>query len=137
MSHKRIRSLNKHVVNRITRRFARFSRGPFALIPHVGRRSGKPYEAPIMVEPSGDRFVIALTYGPEVDWYRNVLAAGGATLTWHGTDYALGRPEPLPAQAALPLYSRVQSPILRLLGTQHFVSMRVRARNSSPETTPS
>jgi hypothetical protein len=61
MSNNRIRAFNKHITNRITRRFARFSRGPFALVRHVGRRSGKPYETPIMVEPTADGFVIALT----------------------------------------------------------------------------
>jgi hypothetical protein len=33
-----------------------------------------------MVEPTTDGVVIALTYGPEVDWYRNVLAAGHCEL---------------------------------------------------------
>jgi deazaflavin-dependent oxidoreductase (nitroreductase family) len=124
MSHKRLRTFNKHVTNRITRHFARFSRGPFAVVRHVGRRSGKPYETPIMVELTGDRFVIALTYGPEVDWYRNVLAAGHATLLWHGRVYALEKPEPFAPHTALPLFSPLQRLILRIRGTPQFVSMR-------------
>ncbi len=56
----RIRYFNKHITNRILRRFASSSRGPFAVIYHVGRRSGKPYETTIMVWPRGDGFVIAL-----------------------------------------------------------------------------
>ena len=59
MSHTRIRSFNKHILNRLTRKFASFSRGPFPVIRHPGRRSGKPYETPIMIEPLGDGFVIA------------------------------------------------------------------------------
>jgi deazaflavin-dependent oxidoreductase (nitroreductase family) len=128
MSNNRIRIFNKHITNRITRRFARFSRGPFALVRHVGRRSGKPYETPIMVEPMADGFVIALTYGESVDWYRNVLAAGHATLLWHGRDYAVSKPEPVAVQTALPLFSPFQRLILRLLGTQHFVSMQSQER---------
>lgn len=62
MSYNRMRSFNKHILNRVTRRFTSSSRGPFAIIRHVGRRSGKPYETPIMVEPAVDGFVIALTY---------------------------------------------------------------------------
>src|SRR5438128_2213302 len=65
-------------------RFASYSRGPFAVIRHVGRRSGKPYETTIMIWPMGDGFVIALTYGPEVDWYRNLRASGHGTLLWRG-----------------------------------------------------
>jgi len=77
-----------------------------------------------MVEPTAESFVIALTYGESVDWYRNVLAAGHATLLWHGRDYALGKPEPIAVQTALPLFSPFQRLILRMRGTQHFVSMQ-------------
>jgi deazaflavin-dependent oxidoreductase (nitroreductase family) len=124
MSHNRIRSFNKHVTNRLTRRFASLSRGPFALVRHVGRRSGKSYETPIMVEPMRDGFVIALTYGPEVDWYRNVLATAGCTLRWHGREYSLVQPEPIAAQTAMPAFPPVLRWILRIGGTQHFVSMK-------------
>ncbi len=124
MSHNRIRSFNKHILNRLTRKFANSSRGPFAVIRHVGRRSGKPYETTIMVEPAGDSFMIALTYGPEVDWYRNLMAAGHATLLWHGKVYALAKPEPMTIQAALSAFPQPQKSILRLLGTKHFVSTK-------------
>jgi deazaflavin-dependent oxidoreductase (nitroreductase family) len=134
MSHNRIRTFNKHIINRITRQFASFSRGPFALVHHVGRRSGKPYETPIMVEPTVGGFVIALTYGESVDWYRNVLAAGHAALLWHGREYALGKPEPIAVQTALPLFSPFQRLILRMLGTQHFVSMKSQGRVSASQT---
>jgi hypothetical protein len=60
MAYNRLRTYNKHITNRITRRFAHFSRGPFALVRHVGRRSGKPYETPIMVEPTAEGFVVAV-----------------------------------------------------------------------------
>lgn len=121
MAHDRIRTFNKHVTNRILRGFAHSSRGPFAVIRHVGRRSGKPYETTIMVWPMGRDFVIALTYGPEVDWYRNLLASGQGTLLWHGRRYAIGRPEALDAAAALsafPLFIRF---ILGRLATHQFV----------------
>ncbi len=124
MSLNRIRTFNKHFTNRITRRFASFSHGPFAVIRHVGRRSGKPYETPIMVEPTAEGFVIALTYGESVDWYRNVLAAGHSTLLWHGREYALGKPEPIDVKTALPLFSPFQRLILRMRDTQHFVLMK-------------
>ncbi|GAC1652234.1 MAG: nitroreductase family deazaflavin-dependent oxidoreductase [Ktedonobacteraceae bacterium] len=136
MSHTRIRSFNKHILNRITRTFARFSRGPFAVIRHVGRHSGKPYETPIIVEPTptGDGVVIALTYGPEVDWYRNVLAAGHCTLLWNGSVYALEKSEPMAVQTALPAFPQPFRLILRMLGTQHFVSMQYQAAVRASET---
>jgi F420H(2)-dependent quinone reductase len=123
MSHSRIRAFNKHYFNRLAGRFAGVSRTPFALIRHVGRRSGKPYETPIIVMPQGNGFVIALTYGPEVDWYRNVQAAGGATLLWHNQEYTLKQPEPLDITTGLSAFPTPFRQILGLLGTQHFVRM--------------
>jgi hypothetical protein len=61
---RRLRTFVKHFVNPLMRNFARSSRGPFALLRHVGRRSGKTYEIPIMVWRVEDGFVIVLTYGP-------------------------------------------------------------------------
>lgn len=79
----RIRHFNKHITNRVLRRFAKSSHGPFAVIYHVGRKSGKSYETTIMVWTLRDSFVIALTYGEAVDWYRNILATGHCTILWH------------------------------------------------------
>ncbi len=47
----RIRIFNKYVTNRLLRGFANLSHSPFAIIRHVGRRSGKPYETVIWVWP--------------------------------------------------------------------------------------
>jgi deazaflavin-dependent oxidoreductase (nitroreductase family) len=123
MFHNRIRTFNKHITNPLLRRFANSSRGPFAVIRHVGRRSGKPYETTIMIWPMGDGFVIALTYGPEVDWYRNILTAGHGTLLWHGSDYAVGKPEPIDVKTALPAFPLAFRPILRKR-VQHFVRVK-------------
>jgi deazaflavin-dependent oxidoreductase (nitroreductase family) len=117
----RVRIFNKYVTNRLLRGFANASRGPFAIICHVGRRSGKPYETVIMVWPKDEGFVIALTYGPKVDWYRNVLAAGGGTVFWHKKVSAVGKPEPLDAKTALPAFPALIRLILRTQGVQHFV----------------
>jgi len=123
MSHTHIRAFNKHYFNKLVHRFAGVSRTPFALIRHVGRRSGKPYETPIIVMPQGNGFVIALTYGPQVDWYRNVQSAGQATLLWHNKEYALKQPEPITPQAGLSAFPPPFRQILGLLGTRDFVRM--------------
>jgi deazaflavin-dependent oxidoreductase (nitroreductase family) len=49
-------------------------------VHHVGRKSGQPYAIPVNVFRQGDTWIIALTYGSESDWVKNVLAAGGCTL---------------------------------------------------------
>jgi deazaflavin-dependent oxidoreductase (nitroreductase family) len=102
----RIRIFNKYVTNRVLRGLAVRGVGPFAILSHVGRRSGNHYETTIMVWPTGDGFVIALTYGPDVDWLRNLLAAGGGTISWHGKLYTVGPPEPIAAAVALQAFPR-------------------------------
>jgi len=120
----RIRIFNKYVTNRLLRVFASRSLGPFAILHHTGRRSGKPYETVIWVWPLGEGFVIALTYGPEVDWYRNLLAAGGGTVVWHKRVYVVGKPEPIDVETALPAFPAAFRPIFRRAGMQDFVWMR-------------
>jgi deazaflavin-dependent oxidoreductase (nitroreductase family) len=114
----------KYTLNPLTRRIARSSFGPFSLVRHVGRRSGKVYETPIIVSPVADGFVIELTYGPEVDWHKNVLAAGGCTLVWHGKEYVIDKIEPLDTEIGRAAFPPSQQLILRLLGRKHFEKMK-------------
>jgi deazaflavin-dependent oxidoreductase (nitroreductase family) len=120
----RLRIFNKYVTNRLLRGFVGLSLGPFALIRHVGRRSGKPYETVIWVWPMGVDFVIALTYGPKVEWYRNMQAAGGGMVVWHKRVYVVGKPEPIDVNAAMPAFPAALRPIFRRSGMQDFVLMK-------------
>ena len=127
----RVRVFNKYITNPLLRAFASSSRGPFAVLRHVGRHSGKPYETTIMVWPLLDSFVIALTYGESVDWYRNVLAAGRCTLHWHGREFTLGKPEPIDARSALQAFPPFFKMVLSTRGTMRFVQMKKLAEASS------
>lgn len=84
---------------------------PYALLEHVGRRSARAYSTPVGAFPYEDGFVIGLSYGADVDWCRNVLASGRATLTWHGQTFALERPVVIPTSTAvlqaIPSYFRL------------------------------
>ena len=114
----------KYTLNPLTRRLARSSFGPFSIIRHIGRRSGKLYETPIIVSRVDDGFVIELTYGPDVDWHKNVVAAGGCTVIWHGKEYVINTIEPLDAQAGRAAFPPSQRLILRLLGRKHFEKLK-------------
>lgn len=120
---RRLRVFVKHVINPVLRNLTRSSRGPFALLRHVGRRSGKTYEIPIMVFRLKDGFVIVLTYGRQVDWLRNLQAAGQGSLRWHKREYVFQKPifiDTKTAEQALPpLIKRV----LRLRGVHEFVKL--------------
>jgi deazaflavin-dependent oxidoreductase (nitroreductase family) len=83
--------LNRSVTNRITRPVARRLPG-FAIVVHTGVRTGRQYRTPVNLFRSGDRYVIALTYGRERNWVKNVLAAGGCEVETRGKTFRLTGP---------------------------------------------
>ena len=87
-----ISPFTKRVVNPLTRRLADRLPG-FGLVTHVGRRSGTTYHTPLNVFRRGDGYVFALTYGPDVDWVRNVIAAGSCTMRTRGRTVRLVDPQ--------------------------------------------
>ena len=116
-----IGSFLKHTLNPITLRAARGTRSSFAIVQHVGRKSGKAYETPIIVQLTEGGLVIELTYGDQVDWYRNVRAAGGCRILYHQVEYVVDGFEPMDAATGIAAFTPVQRAILRLLRRKHFV----------------
>lgn len=112
--------LLSHTLNPATSRMARSGRGPFALIRHVGRRTGRTYETPVILARTRDGFVAELTYGPNVNWYRNIVAAGGCVVVHRGFDHVIDRIEACDPETGLRAYGYPQALILRLLGRQEF-----------------
>jgi deazaflavin-dependent oxidoreductase (nitroreductase family) len=53
---------------------------PFAVLHHVGRKSGRQYRTPVVAIASGRTIVVPMTYGRDVDWARNLVAAGGGEI---------------------------------------------------------
>ncbi|GCE29076.1 peptidase [Dictyobacter alpinus] len=120
---KQLRTFVKRFINPVLRYLARLSPGPFALLRHVGRSSGKTYEIPMMVWPVKDGFVIVLTYGPHVDWLRNLQAAGQGSLRWHGREYTFQRPQAIDAQTALPALPPFIKFVMQRRGAKDFVKL--------------
>lgn len=82
---------NRVVTNRISALVAGWLPG-FGIVEHEGRRSGRVYRTPVNVFGTRDGYVIALTYGPDTDWIKNVLAAGGCALHVRGQRVRLTAP---------------------------------------------
>lgn len=82
---------NRHVTNRVAGLFADRAPG-FAILHHIGRRSGKSYTIPVKVFRDGGDYLIALTYGADTDWLKNVLAAGGCEIMTQGQRIRLTNP---------------------------------------------
>lgn len=71
-----------------------------SVIRHVGRRSGRSYETPVVVIEHDDGFLIALPYGERTDWTKNVLAGGAASVMTHGQAYEVDHPLVIPMSDA-------------------------------------
>lgn len=82
---------NKIGLNRFTKYIAPWAPG-WAIVVHRGRKSGRTFRTPLWAFRRHNGFVLALTYGPETDWVRNVLAAGGCELQTRRRRYQLGAP---------------------------------------------
>ncbi len=71
----------------------------------AGRQSGVRRSNPVVPHMVGDTVLVPLSYGPGVQWVKNVLAAGGGTLRYRGRDWELVDPRLVPfgsAAARLP-----------------------------------
>ena len=82
---------NLSVTNRILGPVAEHAPG-MGIVIHEGRKSRRRYRTPVMVFRHGERFVIALTYGPESQWVQNVVAHGGCDFESRGRTYHLTGP---------------------------------------------
>ncbi|MGH1562395.1 nitroreductase family deazaflavin-dependent oxidoreductase [Mumia sp. DW29H23] len=76
---RRMRRMNRDGFNRLAVHVAPWLPG-MGVVVHRGRRSGRAYRTPVMVFRHADRLVIALPYGTDTDWLRNVRAAAGASV---------------------------------------------------------
>lgn len=91
-----VRRMNRRVANPRQLRTAGQPGAYASVVEHRGRRSGATYRTPVVIEGPGDPLVVVLPYGPDADWVRNVLAAGGATVHHDGRVLAVERPAVVP-----------------------------------------
>ncbi|MFF2494191.1 nitroreductase/quinone reductase family protein [Agromyces sp. NPDC058064] len=110
----------QHTLNPLTLGMARRGLGPFALIRHTGRKSGRTFETPLILARVPEGFVAELTYGPEVNWYRNVVAADRATVIWQGREFEVAGIESIETAAGLRAFGPPASWVLRLLRRHEF-----------------
>ena len=86
-----IARFNRRFTNRLTLKVAGYLPG-FAIVSHVGRKSGRAYRTPVNAFRTDDGYIIALTYGAESDWVKNVLAAGSCEIQTRGRRVRLYNP---------------------------------------------
>ena len=113
---------NKVGLNRVTKRVAPWMPG-FGVVAHAGRRSGRRYQTPVNVFPARDGYLLALTYGPDSDWVKNVLAAGGCELVTRGRTVRLVSPQLVHDENRRGIRP-VERQVLRLIGVADFLSLK-------------
>ena len=126
-----VRQWNKAGLNRVTRHIAPWAPG-LGLVIHRGRRSGREYQTPVNVFASEDGYVLALTYGPDTDWVKNVLAAGGCELRTRGHATRLTSPRLYHDESRRGIRP-VERQVLRLIGVADFLCLQT-VSASAPAT---
>lgn len=116
-----IRANNKYLLNPLMRRLAGRRWWYAGIVEHTGRRSGKHYSTPVVADRVGDHVLIPLPYGTQVDWVRNVLTAGEATVVNKGQTYRVVSPELIDSTQALPLLPRDRRRTFERVSISHFL----------------
>ncbi len=93
-----VRKMNRRVTNPRQMKTAGKPGSSASIIRHRGRKSGREYETPVGVLVGDEGFEIALPYGPETDWVRNITVAGTAVLVHDGQEYPVGRFDVVPIE---------------------------------------
>ena len=120
-----IRIFNKIVFNRITLTFAEGEKGPFSVVCHTGRRSGRTYRTPVLASYVGEMIIIPLSYGENVDWLRNVLAKGGCEIIRKKNKIDAANPEVIDQAAALAILPEERRKLFARFKLEKFVRMQV------------
>ena len=120
----RMRYVNKIALNKVTRPFFRWMPG-LGVVVHLGRTSGEVYRTPVNVFPRpDDRYLVALTYGPDTDWVKNVLAADGCELLTAGRQIELAAPRVFHDETRHEIRA-VERAVLGLLNVDDFLELHV------------
>ncbi len=111
--------------------------GIASVVRHVGRTTGRSYETPVQAVATPDGFVIALPYGDNTDWLKNVVASGSATIVHEGETYEVDQPEVVPMSVAAPHFAPKDQRTHRLFRVEQALVVRRRepaaAHVDSPE----
>jgi deazaflavin-dependent oxidoreductase (nitroreductase family) len=119
----RFRRFVNHYINPVTRPVAK-KLPSFAILTHRGRNTGSTYRTPINVFQRGNEYFFFLTYGSEVQWVKNVLAAGSCSIETRGRVVELVDPELITDPELRPAPPHVRLVERRIAGVTQYLRMR-------------
>ena len=99
---RRVARFNSTINNRLQGAYA-WLLPPWAVILHRGRRSGRSYRTPVLAFRRDRTLIIALLYGEESDWLRNLYAGAGQVVRGGRTFALTGTPRVTDTRAATEL----------------------------------
>lgn len=120
---RRVAEFNRYVTNPLARLVADWM-PPFIMIEHRGRRSGRLYRTPVMGWVDGDELIVALTYGPGVEWIKNLDAAGGGAIVRRSRRWLVGAPRVERGIATAPAIPGPVRRFLSLTGVDDYLRLQ-------------
>jgi deazaflavin-dependent oxidoreductase (nitroreductase family) len=119
-----MRLFNKHIANPRVLKLAGRRHFFVTVIRHTGRRSGREYATPVWAMPTSEGFLISLPFGEGVDWLKNVLAAGRATIETRGESWEVVEPEVIDREVAQPLLAWWVRLMFGLAGFERYLKVK-------------
>ncbi|PEG42610.1 nitroreductase [Mycolicibacterium duvalii] len=116
-----VRTFNKHVLNPVMLLLAGRRHWYATAIRHTGRTTGTVRTTPVVAERVPDGFLTPLPYGTDVDWLRNVVASGEATITVGGRSFDVVNPQIIGADVAAEQLTPRRRRAFARFGVEHFV----------------
>ncbi|CAM4026203.1 nitroreductase family deazaflavin-dependent oxidoreductase [Tsukamurella strandjordii] len=121
-----VRRFNRAVTNPRALGSAENEESTRTVVRHVGRRSGKAYETPVDAFDTGrDTLLVALPYGPDTDWVRNITAAGGADVLRRGREFTVTAPRVVATAEVVDELPASLRRTLRLFNVENCLELRV------------
>lgn len=119
-----MRRVNRRWLNPAQLKVAGTPGAPASVVHHTGRSTGRAHRTPVGAKPVEDGFIIALPYGHDTDWVRNVLAAGGAVIEHEGEQVPTDDPTLLTAAEANHWFDAATQRLHRVFGVDHVLHVR-------------
>ena len=129
-----VRRVNRSVSNPRAMKTAGTPGAYASVIRHVGRTTGQEYETPVGAIATDDGFVIALPYGTQADWLKNVIASGSATIVDEGETYQVDQPEVVLTSEAIQHFPPKEQRAHRLFAVDQTLQVRRVDTGDTPES---
>jgi deazaflavin-dependent oxidoreductase (nitroreductase family) len=120
-----IRVFNKYIFNWFTLMLAKSGKGPFSIVHHIGRRSGREYRTPVLASYIDKIIIIPLSYGENVDWLRNVLAQGGCEIVRKHEKIIATNPEVIDSAVVLADLPQERCELFERIKMEKFLRLQV------------